>query len=140
VPGILASASDTLIGSASSPAAAYVYVEMPDGQTAADRLQSLLANVLAPTDIQSAYTVTNPSSPIQVSGTELASGASATYQGDDGTVAREHIIVAVSGATGYALVVDLPQATDAASPSVAQTILGSFRVNAPISATPIATP
>jgi hypothetical protein len=84
--------------------------------------------------------VTNPSSPVQVLGAELASGASATYQGDDGTAGREYIIAALSGTTGYALVVDLPQATDAASPSIAQTILGSFHIMPTANAIPSAAP
>jgi hypothetical protein len=137
VPGSLDSPGDTLIGSAASPAAAYVYVKMPAGQTSDDRLQSLLAEVLMATDVQSAYTVTNPSSPVQVLGADLAVGAASSFQWDDGTTGQEYVIAAIRGANGYALVVDLPAEVDAASPSVAQTILGSFHILA-TTATPVA--
>src|SRR5712692_7978984 len=72
VQGILESPTDTLIGSATSPAAAYVLVKTPAGQTSADRLQALLSSTLAATDVQSSYAVTNPSSPVQVLGADVA--------------------------------------------------------------------
>lgn len=48
----------------------------------------------------------------------------------NGTPGQEYIVTAVKGTKGYVLIVDVPAAVDATTPSLAQGILGSFQLTA----------
>ncbi len=136
IAGAVTDSSASYMGSPSMTEDAYVVVRSPEGATPVDKLTALTQLILAPTDLQSSYVVTNPSSPLQVAGADVAGGGAATFLDQNGAASQEYVVAAIEGTTGYALIVDVPVAVDAATPSLAQTILGSFRL-APSNPAPV---
>jgi hypothetical protein len=130
IPGTLPAATDAIYGSGTSAQGAYVEVKHPDVTSSDAALQIATADALSPSATQSSYTVTSAAAPIHVAGADAANSGSASYVTEDGTSGNEYVIAAVRGTTGFLLVVDVTNDFDAASPSVAQTILGSFQLSA----------
>jgi hypothetical protein len=128
IPGTMPSPTEVIYGSALTAQGAYVVVKHPDVSSLDAALQVATADALSPSSTQVSYTVTSGATPVQIAGADAANSGSASYVTEDGISGNEYVIAAVRGTTGYLLIVDVTGDFDAASPSVAQTILGSFQL------------
>ena len=117
-------------------------------QEASAGLAGVMAGVATASPGETGFTVTSGPTPTQVSGADMAATSSTSYFDENGILTDEYTIGAARAITTYFLTVGLPADQDLSNPSLAQGILGSFRLTSqtsvaaspPVSAVPGTSP